>query len=592
MEKHYAIGIDLGTTNSVLAYAALADAEFTMQTLPIPQVVDTATLESREVLPSFVYLPTSEEAENAAYNLPWQTTTTALTGIYGRHQAARAPSRTVAASKSWLAHSKVDRHAAILPWQAPEDIPKISPLTASQLYLEHMVAAWDQAFPDQPLKAQAVVLTVPASFDVSARDLTREAALAAGLPEDFVLLEEPQAAVYAWLHGCGEQWRRDLHEGDILLVCDVGGGTTDFTLIEVAAEEGELVLQRVAVGDHILVGGDNMDLALAHLATQDFAAQNIEVDPWQSVGLWHACRTAKEELLAVDGPEKVPVAVLGRGSRLVGGTVSTELDAQQVADLLVEGFFPLCGIDEKPVRQHTSGFRELGLPFETDTAVTRHLADFLSRHGEQGAIQPTHILFNGGVFKSERLRQRLETVLGTWSTETPKVLSGIEDLDFSVARGAAYYGLVKAGKGVRIRGGTARSYYIGIEVAGLAVPGAPRPLRALCVVPHGMEEGSEVQVDSGEVGLVIGETVYFRFFSSSVRKEDVVGVKLMRWSADELLESDSLEAVLPLSATAEEDFVPVHFRSCITELGVFELWCESTISDDRWKLEFSVREEE
>jgi molecular chaperone DnaK (HSP70) len=592
VEKHYAIGIDLGTTNSVLAYAKLADDELSIQVLSVPQVVDTATVESREILPSFAYLPTDEEAPGGAFKLPWQQHTTALIGAYGRRQAADAPSRTVAAAKSWLAHSRVDRHAPILPWNAPQEIPKISPLEASRLYLEHLICAWDQDFPDQPLSHQAVVLTVPASFDASARDLTREAALAAGLPEDFVLLEEPQAAVYAWLHNHGDRWRQDLGEGDVLLVCDVGGGTTDFTLIEVASEQGDLVLRRVAVGDHILVGGDNMDLTLAHLATQAFAAQNVEVDPWQSVALWHACRNAKEELLAAHGPEKVSVAILGRGSRLVGGTVSTELDRQQVADTLVEGFFPLCAANEKPARQRTSGFRELGLPFETDTAVTRHLADFLARHGNNGTMQPTHLLFNGGVFKSEGLRQRLEQALGAWAQTPPQVLAGNEDLDFAVARGAAYYAAAKAGKGVRIRGGTARSYYIGIEVAGLAVPGAPRPLRALCVVPHGMEEGSEVRVENGEIGLLVGETTHFRFFSSTVRKEDAAGTDLRRWSEDEVLESDSLEANLPAADDLTEDFVPVRFRSRITELGVFELWCESTISDDKWKLEFSVREED
>ena len=465
---------------------------------------------------------------------------------------------------------------------------------------------------DRPVAIAGAISTfmsgkTQADRDAMADDFAEQATLLADAGVDFFTMEmmgdidHASLAVSAaaatglpvWVGFSCRQVRDDDHHTDAPggLVM-LGGGTTDFPLIEVASEQGDLVLRRVAVGDHILVGGDNMDLALAHLATQAFAAQNVEVDPWQSVALWHACRNAKEELLAAHGPEKVSVAILGRGSRLVGGTVSTELDRQQVADTLVEGFFPLCAANEKPARQRTSGFRELGLPFETDAAVTRHLADFLARHGNNGTMQPTHLLFNGGVFKSEGLRQRLKQALTAWAETPPQVLAGNEDLDFAVARGAAYYGAVKAGKGVRIRGGTARSYYIGIELAGLAVPGAPRPLRALCVVPHGMEEGSEVEVESGEIGLLVGETTHFRFFSSTVRKEDAAGTDLRRWSEDEVLESDSLEANLPAADDLTEDFVPVRFRSRITELGVFELWCESTISDDRWKLEFSVREED
>ena len=308
-------------------------------------------------------------------------------------QAAEKPDRTVTAAKSWLVNHRVDRHQAILPWNAPAEVAKVSPVTACQRYLEHLVAAWEAAFPDAPIAEQQVVVTVPASFDASARELTREAALDAGLPESFLLLEEPQAAVYAWLAAMSDQWRRLLAVGDTLLVCDVGGGTTDLTLVGVSEQEGELALERIAVGNHLLVGGDNMDVALAHHVAGLFAEKGIQLDPWQSVSLWHSCRTAKETLLADDGPATHPISVLGRGSRLIGGTVSVEVDAAKVHQLLIDGFFPNCGPDDRPQRQRASGFQEIGLPFESDTAITRHVAAFLQDHGEKKGkpVLPSHV---------------------------------------------------------------------------------------------------------------------------------------------------------------------------------------------------------
>lgn len=599
MTATYAIGIDLGTTNSALAYVPLADDAATPQVLPIPQLTAPGVVEARPLLPSFVYLAGDHDRGQAAYDLPWATGRDYVVGEWARKQSAEAPTRTVAAAKSWLAHSRVDRRSAILPWGAPADVAKISPVEASRRYLEHLVAAWMQSFPQTPFAEQSIVLTVPASFDAAARELTREAALAAGFPESFILLEEPQAAVYAWLADVGDRWRRLLKVGDVLLVCDVGGGTTDFTLVEVAEEAGELMLRRAAVGNHTLVGGDNMDLALAHFAAARFAEQGTKLDPWQSVSLWHACRAAKESLLGPDAPETRPVAVLGRGSRLIGGTVTTELARDDVTKLLVDGFFPPCVAAARPAKGRSSGFRELGLPYETDTAVTHHLAAFLSDHhliGETATqvagAGPMHVLFNGGVFKATTLRERVLEVLGLWSGPRPvQPLEANSDLDAAVARGAASYARAKQGRGLRIRGGTARSYYVGIETAGLAIPGAPRPLRALCVVPFGMEEGTATDVPGSEIGLVVGESAQFRFFSSGVRQSDRPGELLDRWTDDELQESDSLAATLPPAPGLEDDYVPVRFESRITELGMFELWCKSTTSDDRWKLEFSVREE-
>jgi hypothetical protein len=593
----FILGFDLGTTNNVLAYASLEAEHPEVELLPLPQLVSSGTVESRTMLPSFAYLANPNEASGGALDLPWAKQRDFAVGEYARRQGAEVPDRTVGAAKSWLAYSRVDRHQPILPWGAPQQVAKISPVTASQRYLEHMVAAWQELHPEAPVAEQLVVLTVPASFDASARELTREAALAAGLPHDLVLLEEPQAAVYAWLADRGDHWRRALKLGDTLLVCDVGGGTTDLTLVTVAEEAGELVLRRMAVGNHLLVGGDNMDLALAHFVAARFAEKGTKLDPWQSVALWHSCRNAKEALLAAEGPagDKYSISVLGRGSRLIGSTVTTEVDRQSVGQLLVDGFFPHCKLSDRPARRSASGFRELGLPYENDTAVTRHLAAFLQAHGPVSGqpVRPTHVLFNGGVFKADVLRHRLLEVLGEWfaDSQAPQMLEGRHDLDHAVARGAAYYGWAKHRGGLRIRGGTARAYYVGIETAGLAVPGAPRPFRALCVVPNGMEEGTETDVPSDDIGLIVGEPAQFRFFSSSTRKADRAGDLLSAWSPDELEETDSLETTLPAVAGVEEDYVPVRFHSRITELGVLELWCVGTKASGRWKLEFSVRED-
>ncbi len=586
MDARYAIGIDLGTTQSVVAYADLERELMPLELLSVPQLLASSTVGVQNTLPSFLYLATDGEVASGSCALPWPGTEQHVTGEWARQRSAEVPTRTVVAAKSWLGHRRVDRHQPILPWQAPEGVPKISPVLAQRRYLEHLKAAWDAAHPEAPLDEQFVVLTVPASFDASARELTREAALAAGLPDDLVLLEEPQAAVYAWLADRGEQWRQDLGEDDRLLVADIGGGTTDFSLIGVEAEGGELNLRRLAVGDHLLVGGDNMDLTLAHLAQAEFATRGVEVDAWQSVALWHACRQAKESLLRTGGPETHAVSVLGRGSRLIGGTISVSLERDRVGSTLVDGFFPFCGLDEAQQRHRGSGFMEVGLPFESDAAITRHLAHFLHRHQER----PSHVLFNGGVLKSDALQHRLLSVLGSWFDDTPQPLVGEPDLDHAVARGAAFYGASKARGGIRIRGGVARSYYLGIESAGLAIPGAPRPLRALCVVPKGMEEGSEVAVPGGGVGLVVGEPASFRFFSSTVREGDSVGQVLDRWQPEELVETDSLEAHLPSSTEGSSEVVPVTFESRITELGVFELWCASTETDQEWKMEFSVRD--
>ena len=593
MTPRYSIGIDLGTTNSVVGYVDLNDESRAVRLLDLPQISTPGSVKAFPLLPSFLYLATDDEAASGSIDLPWANHMTYAVGGWARTRSMEAPDRTVAAAKSWLCHGRVNRRDPILPWNAPDSVPKVSPVEASRRYLAHIVSAWNAAFPNAPLNGQQVALTVPASFDAVARELTREAALGAGLPEQLILLEEPQAALYAWLAARGAQWRRDLREGDRILVCDVGGGTTDLTLIRVESEAGQLELRRVRVGNHILVGGDNMDIAIAHSAREAFADKAVVLDPWQAVGLWHACRQAKETLLGEKAPQTCPVTVLGRGRRVIGGTIRVDLHRKEVERLLVDGFFPECRRNDEPVRPPASGFRELGLPYESDAAITRHLAQFLSISEKAGAEEPppTHVLLNGGVFKAQALTQRLLAVVQSWygPKQAPRMLVTAPELDYAVARGAAYYGAAKLGKGIRIRGGAPRSYYVGIETAMPAVPGAPPPIKALCVLPQGQEEGTETDVPGDPIGLVVGEPARFRFFSSNARGADAPGAVLNAWRSDELTETAPMETELKAKDHAG-DLIPVRFHVRLTELGVFELWCVGQDAGQKWKLEFNIRE--
>ena len=593
MPRQFSIGIDLGTTNTVLAYTLLGSENSRVEVLPLAQAVAPSQVDSFSSLPSFLYASTDQEIADRAYALPEANATRWVAGCDARSNSAVAPGRTVSSAKSWLCNPAVDRHSPILPWEADDDVERISPVDASAVFLRYVIDAWNRTFPEDSFINQKVSLTVPASFDMAARELTRQAALQAGLPNDFVLLEEPQAAVYHWIDQQGDSWRRSMTLGDTLLVCDVGGGTTDLTLLQVQEVAGELQLNRLAVGNHLLVGGDNMDLALAHFASQRFAAQGTKLNPWQSISLWHSCRTAKEILLSDSNVDRHTISVLGRGSRLIGGTVSIEITRDEVEEFLVDGFFPQCEASERPSKQPASGFLQIGLPFESDTAITRHVAAFLADQDCLGNDRsPKHLLFNGGAFKSHVLRRRLEQILATWSQDgkPPKVLGGVDDLDQAVACGAAHYGKAKDEGGLRIRGGTARSYYVGIESSGLAVPGMPRPLNALCVVPFGMEEGTETTVPGKEVGLVVGQPARFRFFASAVRQNDKPGTVVRYWDEEELKETSPLEVQLDIGDDKGETMVPVRFRSVITELGVFELWCHAIADQRSWKLEFNVRE--
>jgi len=598
MPAQYCIGIDLGTTNSVLAFAELHEPEAMVAVLPIPQLVSAGAIERRLSLPSFLYLAPS--LDDPALQVPNVRNRAGIVGEYARRIAGEQPDRVVVAAKSWLCNKRVDRQSHILPWGSEAEIEKVSPVEATTAFLTHLIDAWHAEFPDSAFAEQRVVLTVPASFDLVAREFTKQAAIAAGFPEDFLFLEEPQAAMYNWIHAQGNEWRRSLQENDVLLVCDVGGGTTDLTLVQIQSLNGELNMNRLAVGNHLLIGGDNMDLTLAHVAAEQFAEQGTKLNAWQSISLWHSCRLAKESLLrGNNAPDSCPLSVLGKGSKLIGGTVSTMLRRETVERTLVDGFFPRVVRNDRPMRDTESGFQEIGLPFESDSAITKHIGAFLSDHLQianqsqesgQAELKLTHLLFNGGVFNAEAFRTRMLETLASWNEGGKELtlLGGIEELDQAVACGAAYYGWSKHNGGIRIRGGTSRSYYVGIETSGPSIPGLPRPLQALCVVPQGMEEGTQTDVKSRDVGLKVGQRGRFRFFSSTVRKQDQPGVTLRHWDEGELDETSPLE--VELAASEGEQFVPVRFQSRITELGVFELWCKSTRDDQRWKLELNVRE--
>ena len=594
----YVVGIDLGTTNSALAYAEAADPSIPVRHLPIPQVVAAGEVGDRPVLPSFLYLPSDKENSPGALDLPWKKKAVdRVVGTYARDQGARNPGRLVASAKSWLSHAGVDRKAAILPWGAADEVPKVSPLEASSAYLAHLRDAWNAQLgtsAEDRLGKQEVVLTVPASFDASARELTVEAARLAGLV-NVTLLEEPQAAFYAWLAAQGDGWRRQAKVGDLILVVDVGGGTTDFTLVAVGEAGGDLELSRLAVGEHILLGGDNMDLALAYAVGATLPGGMEGLDAVQRVGLAYACRAAKETLF--DNPAKgsATVALLGRGSKVVGGAVKAELTRATLDAVLLDGFFPRCDPTDAPARGRRVGFAEIGLPYAADAAITRHLARFLSLqagslHAVGGPIHPSAVLFNGGFFRAGPLRDRVVEVLGEWAGKPVPTLAAA-GLDLAVASGAAYYGLVRKGRGVRIRGGVSRAYYVGIETSAPAVPGIAPPIKALCVVPMGMEEGTEADVPGPEFGLVVGEPAEFRFFGSTTRRDDRPGAILDRWSPEELQELTPLEASLGAEDGRDGEAVPVRLHAHVTEVGTLDLWCRSTRDEGRWKLEYNVRDD-
>jgi molecular chaperone DnaK (HSP70) len=595
----YVIGIDLGTTNSALAYAEIrADADpfapANVQILAIPQLVNPGELRDEPLLPSFLYLPGANDFPAGSTTLPWDANPAAVVGRLAQKRGVENVGRLVSSAKSWLSHSGVDRTSPLLPFRAPEGVDKISPVEASRRYLEHLREAWNAQMPDAPFVDQKVLVTVPASFDAVARELTLEASKQAGY-RDITLLEEPQAAFYAWLERHAD-WRGRVQVGDLILVVDIGGGTTDFTLIAVTESNGELSLDRVAVGEHILLGGDNIDLALAGAVSQRLAEKGTRIDSRQLQSLWNNCRVAKEKLLEPGSKAKEqPVTILGKGTGLVGGTIKAALLREDVERVISDGFLPAVASTDMPAHQRRGGVQELGLPYAADAAITRHMARFLRqegnmRRGPSGLACPTHVLFNGGVLNADLVRERVLGTLETWLTQEgmqpAKPLSG-EDLMHAVSRGAAYYGLARQGRGVRIRGGVPRTYYIGVESAMPSIPGFPAPMKALTVAPFGMEEGTEVRIPGREFGLVAGQPAEFRFFTSVTRRHDQPG-DLIEDFGEALEELPPMEATMSATEGAPA-VVPVSFESVVTETGMLQLWCVAR-DGRKWKLEFNVRE--
>jgi hypothetical protein len=604
-EPSYVIGIDLGTTNSALSYVEnRPDADpFALpkvELLGIPQLVNPSEVRDEDLLPSFLYVPGATDFPAGSTALPWDPQPETIVGRLAQKRGVENAGRLVSSAKSWLSHGGVDRTAPILPFRAPEGVPKYSPVEAGRRYLDHLRQAWDSKMPDAPFVEQQVLVTVPASFDAVARELTLKAAEQAGY-RNITLLEEPQAAFYAWIERHPD-WRERVRVGDLILVVDIGGGTTDFTLIAVTEQSGELSLERVAVGEHILLGGDNIDLALARLVADQLARQGTKIDNFQLQALWNNCRAAKEKLLEPGNKkDEAPVTILGKGTGVVGGSIKAKLQRADLERLLTDGFLPAVSSNDMPGRQSRAGLQELGLPYAADAAITRHMARFLRqqastaehggvRRGPSGLACPTHILFNGGVLNAGLIRERILSVLNSWlaAESLPPIqpLSG-EDLMHAVSRGAAYYGLARSGRGVRIRGGVPRTYYVAIESAMPSVPGFPTPLKALTVVPWGMEEGTDLRIPNREFGLMVGEPAEFRFFTSAVRKNDQPG-DLIEDFGDDLEELAPMEVHLP----AEQNtggVVPVSFETVVTETGMLQLWCVARDAR-RWKLEFNVRE--
>ncbi|MCC2956148.1 Hsp70 family protein [Massilia sp. IC2-477] len=609
-DPRYAIGIDLGTTHSALSYVDLqaSDGEKTVDgVLAIPQLSAPGTVEALPLLPSFLYLPHPDELAAGETALPWSAGGEGfIAGEMARSRGATTPIRLVSSAKSWLSHPSVDRRAAILPHDAPEEVTRVSPLEASTRYLAHLRQAWNVAHPDAPFDQQQVTVTIPASFDPGARELTAEAARNAGMNP--TLLEEPQAALYSWIQGSRGAWRKQVKAGDIVLVVDVGGGTSDFSLIAILEREGTLEPHRVAVGDHILLGGDNMDLALAHFVARKLQASGTQLDAWQMRALTYGCRSAKEHLLADANATVWPIVVPSRGSKLIGGSIRTELTRDEVTAFITEGFFPRVEASARPATRTRAGLTQVGLPYAQDAAITKHLAAFLARQAGATAelegfgravnpdasfLHPSAVLFNGGVFKSNILAQRVMDTINDWlymeGAEPARMLEGA-DLDLAVARGAAYFSYARRGGGVRIRGGTARSYYVGVESSMPAIPGMEPPIEALCVAPFGMEEGSELELPGQEFGLVVGEPVTFRFFGSTTRRQDRIGEVLEFWGPDELQEMNEIQATLPAEGRVAGDVVQVKLHALATDAGTLEL---AAVARDgqRWKIEFDVRQQ-
>lgn len=598
----YIVGIDLGTTNCAVAYVDTKGRErptADIRLFEVPQLVAPGEAQPRAMLPSFLYLPGPHELPPGATRLPWSDESDRIVGEFARAQGAKVPGHLVASAKSWLCHPGVDREADILPWGAAAGARKVSPVEASADFLRHIRDAWNHAVARgndaKRLEAQEVVLTVPASFDEAARELTVAAAQRAGLAS-VTLLEEPQAAFYCWIVGHQDGWQREVRAGELILVVDIGGGTTDFSLITVVETPTGPGFRRVAVGDHLMLGGDNIDLALAHRVEAKLGGARLDAEQWSA--LRYACRTAKEQLLGDAPPQRWPVTIAGRGSRIIGGSIQSVLTREEVTEVVLDGFFPLVPRGVEPARGAKLGLQEFGLPFVADPAIPKHLGAFLRRHRAEAVTpegftpddrpaRPDAVLFNGGALTPAVVRDKLVSVVASWFPDdpgpayAPRVLSNTS-LDLAVAIGAAYYGVVRRGGGIRIGGGTARSYYVGFQ----SEASADRPW--LCVVPRDAQEGDEIRIDHRDFDLLMGQPVAFPLASSSVRADDKPG-DLVRADPDSIRALPPLHGLMRVGRKAKAERVPVRLAARVTEVGTVELWCQSRTDDRRWRLQIQLR---
>ncbi len=596
--SRYVVGIDLGTTNSAVAYVDTRQDTRKIEVFPIAQITDAGEWEERDTLSSCHYEPAEAELASNALRLPWQETDPGYSvGAFARFRGDAVPDRLIASAKSWLCHGGVDRTAPLLPWQGAPDAARLSPVEASGRILRQMREAWDFRHADAPLAEQDVVLTLPASFDEVARELTVRAAKQAGLPR-VSLVEEPQAAFYAWLDRQGADWEQAVQPGETILVCDIGGGTTDFTLIFVKpseSAEGKIHFQRIAVGPHLILGGDNLDLALARYVEPRLAVGG-QLSPRQWGTLVHACRRAKELALGASPPDDVTITLPGASSRIVGGSRSVTLPVTEIRELLLEGFLPHVDLDARPA-QSASGFREFGLPYAPDAGMTRYLAAFLrqshaalpnpelSEH--DSAVRPDHILFNGGFFASPVLRSRLVEAVSAWfgsddvpQTWTPQVLEN-ERLDLAVARGAAYFGMARRGTGIKIQAGLARSYYVGVSHA--------EGQSAVCLLPHGTETEQPVEIERPLFQVRIREPVEFPLYHSSTRLTDQPG-NVVPVDQETFTPLPPIRTVLQAGRkTAGAESVPVRLFGRLTEIGTLEFGCREAKGSRQWQLQFDVR---
>jgi molecular chaperone DnaK (HSP70) len=605
----YVVSIDLGTTNTVMAYAEAGSAQ--IQLFAIEQLTAPGEVSAAALLPSLRYHPADGEMADGDLQLPWRAEDVAglsqvVIGRLARKLGAQVPGRLVASAKSWLSHPQVDRMAPILPWGAAADVAKVSPVAASASYLAHLRSAWDARFPAHPLHQQQIILTIPASFDEGARALTLAAARMAGLPS-LRLLEEPQAAFYDWLFRQRATLAEALAETRLVLVCDVGGGTTDFSLMKVepAASDGatgQPTISRIGVGNHLILGGDNMDLALAHLVEARMAggvagdASQAKLSASRLSQLAERCRAAKEQLLAADAPERTTVTLLGAGSKLIGGSRSAELTRDEVSALVVDGFFPLNAAQE-PAKRGRGAIVEFGLPYAADAAITRHLADFLRQHAaamrealglpaDSTMIPiPDTLLLNGGVFRANALARRLEATLAGWRQQALRVLHN-DNPDVAVARGGVAYALGQSGQAPVIGGGSARSYFLLLDDAAHA----DQPRRAVCILPRGAAENREVLLTDRTFALRLGRPVRFHLASSTADTPQAGDVVTLQ--PDDYVQLPPIATVLrDHSATDARKEIPVQLATSLSEVGTLEVHCVAKEDHQRWLLEFQLRGE-